>query len=1468
MGRKAHTAEQKAQKAREKAKERKEKTAANREAEAQARADLTVTRAAQQVVQVSAEAQSSSALPRNAPGRGSRVLVGDPNIILLGVEEAVLPEGHQRHARVPPATREPSRRGPRLRRLAPRPDSIVTSDLGTADDHQNDLSLPLRPLVAVPPLPSRQGYRKVQKPKGAQHDTLLPTISMWHPQHVRSVTDRKRFTGQRICFVYDALFSNTRLLRSIGSEKSLSAPRGTPTVASPHPSPHLPLPVQNLLSTAASSDFQPLPDDDYQPAPDDDSQPAPEDDSQPAPNTAVAGSDNPPPPHENVVYTSNSNSEELVPPQQARADGLFFDLDEAAVEDEELEEEEQEEQDGADDDEEQDGTYDPCSRTTGQQFDENELTDDETSDTELYPPIRASPLVLGRLQQSVRLDGCDCDRISKTNQRTHQQQQEGLSLQALVQRWQLDSEVPDILEVVSTSGRLPKLSEEKMRAVAWDALLGSPGEDNSQVKLSLESSDLFGTDQGIEMQRRWDIDTQLIPFHSLGAVRNGLYHYPAPRSTRTLSQQWRVRVSQYGINNIKVPHEFIGTTTSGGITYCMYAFFPGQPKARKRRRRGLRLTRAQREYFYESVFYPALRDTYPRHDLQHHPGSLKTAEDRARARQKESVTQGTRAYTELGYYLDNGRREDGQLPLDTLWHGVRSRLRRAPIEWQRIQLVGVAYDTKLQIKSYSIADTPADDGGSVRCPGLRTRLRSTLESAFHMDLIDYPRIWVDLAYEDIAWKVNDEGLEDPVVLLRKTCCNDHDMEALGLSRKRQTYHWQGTADASSIRAATGVSSVNYKGGFGYAQAYNVIKELFNNVARSTQGLVADEALKLISFSQSNLDSFKGQMRGHIDSAKRQRLVKALIATLKRLYRSLTTHRTSPSPGYSARQEYRVSIDVLNNFDPPTSQPSLDLARGAEKHWPYFAIAVPDALEFIHWNSNRWLFALCAVLSSPRPSLDDQHLTHASVCAFMDVLNLTLNSQHISRYLRHSHYYYDRKVDKEAGECANEAENEEQGSPPGTEGANEAGDEEQGAAASTAVTVRSSEACCETHGTREGSMDNRRGLALICALETRGVMFLPQDLFEWPQLLFNVQELRKTAYFKGHFQRHIARNPTYALGDVLSNLINDTLSQLTRPVDMDGRTSQHWGKVQTTLWQACLFLYCNFIMTALRKQKHFEAEPTHELSSDEWSGTFGLSFDLVMRATNSTINTVYCKGSAVVGKHESSYTWDQALKKHRQGSCGSRNTTSSWPNTWPTKIQLLFDFDNGFDPGTWGKYEFRKAFRLCYDRLRAHPFVGEAAAECWKNKIGEYGASGYITAMPAFEKGKLYHASYHCQAPGDNPKAINWWLARPNVPHPDEADASPVPKFRLERRGHDHQPYNKQDPRRAVKVRWMALTWISKARGRFEANSKSFPTDDLDEIWYDDEDLLSGVEFHRIRKLTAAYTAQFERSKEPADVASL
>ena len=55
------------------------------------------------------------------------------------------------------------------------------------------------------------------------------------------------------------------------------------------------------------------------------------------------------------------------------------------------------------------------------------------------------------------------------------------------------------------------------------------------------------------------------------------------------------------------------------------------------------------------------------------------------------------------------------------------------------------------------------------------------------------------------------------------------------------------------------------------------------------------------------------------------------------------------------------------------------------------------MDFIRVNIDRWLYAICAVLSLPRQALADQHLRCGSVSAFLSVLDI--NSDFVRRFKR-------------------------------------------------------------------------------------------------------------------------------------------------------------------------------------------------------------------------------------------------------------------------------------------------------------------------------------------------------------------------------------------------------------------------------------------------------------------------------------
>jgi hypothetical protein len=157
------------------------------------------------------------------------------------------------------------------------------------------------------------------------------------------------------------------------------------------------------------------------------------------------------------------------------------------------------------------------------------------------------------------------------------------------------------------------------------------------------------------------------------------------------------------------------------------------------------LTTEQQKFLVDRILLPAARKIYPYASLQHHASNWQTADDRARARQKESVTDYARAFSELGYYLSNDPvpSRSGGMQLDLFWEEVIRQLkRRGGEQWESTQLVAVTYNTKLHLRRDSV-------------PQLQELVENTILAGFERNHVDWDYAYVDLAYEDMA--ISDDG---------------------------------------------------------------------------------------------------------------------------------------------------------------------------------------------------------------------------------------------------------------------------------------------------------------------------------------------------------------------------------------------------------------------------------------------------------------------------------------------------------------------------------------------------------------------------------------------------------------------------------------------------------------------------------------------------------------------------------------
>lgn len=588
---------------------------------------------------------------------------------------------------------------------------------------------------------------------------------------------------------------------------------------------------------------------------------------------------------------------------------------------------------------------------------------DAGTDDERAQAPRPSEFARQLLRLSLRVGGCHCG--GDRHGRSAAQQAEGRSLDEMVSYWRDELGVPDILGIVNRTGKLPRFSRERASSVPWEAILAGVEDPSEAVggvappgrpRLSLERS-CVREERKVQVVRSYDIDAVIMPLRSLAAHTSGFNVVYCPSYMRTIAKGWHVRVGPYAIEPQKCAHVYLGRGFHTA-DFRTYVFFPhmrgpgaraGRHRSRARRRRPL--TAENQRFWVDRILLPAVHETADSRTLQRHPRSYDDAVGWARARQKETATGAARAFSELAYPLPTRGAFIEQTPdinaLDDLWQAVKRRAARAPPQWRNPQLITVTYGCKDRYSAWAWEH-------------LRDAVREDLRWRFDMRHASLRHTYVDFAYEDIA-ATPDPG-HAAVTLLRRAACNEADLRSLGLERRAQRFNWHATADAGSVRAEPGRKSALSRGGLGYMQAYNTEKSVFASADGSALPFFSEPAFRALGYSQRLLADFQDMKHpAGVDPSTRARALTALKRQIRRLHRTLKSFRRYTTGGFSGRQEFRALHGLFATLGLETDvEYDLQLEEGA--HFPYFALRNGDIEAFTRWDTNRWLFAVCAALT--------------------------------------------------------------------------------------------------------------------------------------------------------------------------------------------------------------------------------------------------------------------------------------------------------------------------------------------------------------------------------------------------------------------------------------------------------------------------------------------------------------------------
>lgn len=833
-----------------------------------------------------------------------------------------------------------------------------------------------------------------------------------------------------------------------------------------------------------------------------------------------------------------------------------------------------------------------------------------------------------------------------------------IGIEGIVQVW----EPEDVLERVQFSNQLPDFRQTQPQQ--WRNLCTPAMRANRPLKLSLER-DAIGNDE-LVVNRQYDVDAIFIRLKHLGAFRKGFHLGLISKFSRVISQGWHANFQPHRTKHVRLGYGHDHTA------WKTYMFFPNMPLNSGRDGEGVcQLDEGQQAFLVDAILLPALQAIASDHEIAHMPRSSAEAFAASWAHVKEAQTgrNSTAGQSEAEVFLPFEM-------LGAFYDQVKRALNRptTPDQWHDAFMWTYTVGTKARFRA-------ANPQAVLR------KLRDVLSDHFHSEHIDLSRSMVDCAYEDLA----EDKQGNLLCLVRKSQCNKSTVASFGTSMGYQVYPWQGTADGSAITMEPRSSTDHFKNGVHYVQSYNLSKDMFWSANRSAAPLFSAKWLTNLAYSAAQLDLLQrrnNHNRGQVDNtASRRRYLIVLKNMILRANAALSACENAESLGFGARQEFRLRFDLAELFlADERLQINASLRREAQSHWPYYAFRREPFLRFIRANINRFLMPFVLIATRPRNTGTtasllmpmDIHHDAATLAVFKTCLDIVINGAPYTRKSRVALATYVPRIEDEDEEGTSDAE----------DGAADVGE----------------------RGNRE-----RLGLDMISCISDYGIVNVPVDQFQWSQVRFKTEVLRRSGWSTTEFRAHSRNTTQHAQNDTIDAFASakiETLNAAALPTQLAAPLPASIKDVFECLYQIVYFLYAKEIIPALVHAGLFR-QPTVD---GVFAGHFGLSYALVKQL---------------------SFAAKPEISKPRQTGGQSKAGTglSLVPLTFERRLRLLFDWQDGQQRDAWESKDFRSQAKRIYEMLEQK--IGNAWAERWRTGLGTGRAATWLTVFPATESGKFF-----------------------------------------------------------------------------------------------------------------------------------
>ena len=520
----------------------------------------------------------------------------------------------------------------------------------------------------------------------------------------------------------------------------------------------------------------------------------------------------------------------------------------------------------------------------------------------------------------------------------------------------------------------------------WKRILGGI-EHNSQIRLDFAGSERsfapLCRQNGLSIDRTWDVDSFFARVHTLAVHRDGFRFAYRPPFLRRITQNPRVLFNNHRIHKLKQLRIGSGLA-SGGSSYECHAFFPNMPVPGSSE---THLTDDEQADWVNDIVLPALKVACPNDILQHHPRSFADAAAKASANQ-EIHMQGAVRWLDVRYVIPEAHLATFSAEL----------VRRANSEPLRPRFGGIffviqAHDLKLQTKRPTLAISHDDFVSSLH-----------RYFHFHADNVMLEESWIDVGFEDTPSTTAGAA----VTLLRKSHCNRHWADSFACPESQQKrikpalYNWGATRDASSINVQlSSRNAMRTRIGIVYNKAYNLHKDVFATPFKG-HNLFDHPQLEGLGYGTDLLQRWTdlNSKFGNRHINKRQQIIDTYLQSKARLRTALTS---SVQTCFGVRQEYRMNLAyflelaTLPHADTRTSNAAnlspnnqdlearstavnlnpinQDLEERLNGHAPYWILPTKVVNGFLAGQMNRWM--LCLEILSARAQASPEGILASS-----------------------------------------------------------------------------------------------------------------------------------------------------------------------------------------------------------------------------------------------------------------------------------------------------------------------------------------------------------------------------------------------------------------------------------------------------------------------------------------------------------